>query len=237
MINTRYHTLKQKHKELVFTFTEIVEQGFTKFLTDQSLYDTLVMELAAITMARPRSEDKRNAILEAATRVIATHGLSAPTAMIAKEAGVSNGSLFAYFETKADLLNRLYVVLKAEMAAVAHEGLPTESDIRTQMFHMWSHLLRWATSCPEKRRTLAHLSVSDVITSESRQNAIDEIAGIIQLLERGRENGPMRDAPLAFVAALMNALVDATIDYMIQDPANADKHCMAAFDAFWRMIA
>ena len=28
--------------------------------------------------------------------------------MIAKEAGVSNGLLFAYFETKADLLNRLY---------------------------------------------------------------------------------------------------------------------------------
>jgi|HubBroStandDraft_2_1064218.scaffolds.fasta_scaffold405978_2 AcrR family transcriptional regulator len=188
-------------------------------------------------MARPRSEDKQNAILEAATRVIGTHGLSAPTAMIAKEAGVSNGSLFAYFETKADLLNRLYVVLKAEMAAGALEGLPTESDIRIQMFHMWSHLLRWATSCPEKRRTLAHLSVSDDVTSESRQNGIAEIAGVIQLLERARENGPMRDAPLDFVAALMIALVDATIDHMIRDPANADKHCEAAFDGFWRMIA
>ena len=52
-------------------------------------------------MARPRSEDKQNAIMEAASRVIGTHGLSAPTAMIAKEARVSNGSLFAYFETEA----------------------------------------------------------------------------------------------------------------------------------------
>ncbi|HXP40472.1 MAG TPA: helix-turn-helix domain-containing protein, partial [Candidatus Acidoferrales bacterium] len=103
-------------------------------------------------MARPRSEDKQNAIMEAASRVIGTHGLSAPTAMIAKEAGVSNGSLFAYFETKADLLNRLYVELKAEMAAGALDGIPTESDIRTQMFHMWSNVLRWATDCPEKRR-------------------------------------------------------------------------------------
>ena len=39
-----------------------------------------------------------------ATRVIVTNGLSAPTAMIAQEAGVSNGSLFTYFETKADML-------------------------------------------------------------------------------------------------------------------------------------
>jgi AcrR family transcriptional regulator len=188
-------------------------------------------------MARPKSEEKQNAIMEAATRVIGTHGLSAPTAVIAKEAGVSNGSLFAYFETKADLLNRLYVELKAEMAAGAVDGLPIESDIRTQMVHVWSHLLRWATSCPEKRRALAHLSVSDDITSESRQNAMNEIAGIIQLMERARENGPMRDVPLDFVAALMTAQMDATIDYVLQDPANADKHCITAFDAFWRMIA
>jgi hypothetical protein len=35
----------------------------------------------------------------------------------------------------------------------------------------------------------------------------------------------------------MNALADATIDFMIHDPVNADNHCMAAFDAFWRMVA
>jgi hypothetical protein len=35
----------------------------------------------------------------------------------------------------------------------------------------------------------------------------------------------------------MNAMADATIDYIIGDPANADKHSKAAFDALWRMIA
>lgn len=58
-------------------------------------------------MARPKSDEKRNAILLAATRVIVKQGLSAPTAGIAKKAGVPNGSLFTYFETKADLFNRL----------------------------------------------------------------------------------------------------------------------------------
>ena len=188
-------------------------------------------------MARPRSDDRRNAIMSAAIRVIASQGLGAATATIAKEAGVSNGSLFTYFETKADLLNQLYVELKTEMAAVALDELPTGSDIRTQVLHMWSHWLRWATSCPEKRRTLAHLLVSDDITSVSRQTAHHALAGIRKLLERSRENGPMRDAPLEFVVALMSAVADATIDFMVRDPANADKHRMAAFDAFWRMVA
>src|ERR1700726_1628390 len=101
-----------------------------------------------ISMARPRSDDKRSAIIAAATRVIVTHGLSAPTAMIAREAGVSNGSLFTYFETKADLLNQLYVELKAEMAAAALDGLPAKGNTRKRMLSIWSHWLRWATSCP-----------------------------------------------------------------------------------------
>jgi AcrR family transcriptional regulator len=188
-------------------------------------------------MARPRSEDKRNAIMAAATRVIATQGLGAATATIAREAAVSNGSLFTYFETKADLLNQLYIELKAEMAAAAIDGLPTESDIREQIRYMWFHWLRWATSCPEKRRTLAQLEVSDDITLESHQTAREKMAGIRKLMEQCRENGPMRDAPLEFIIALMSALAEATIDFMIHDPSNADKHNLAAFDALWRMVA
>lgn len=175
--------------------------------------------------------------MRAAIRVIAADGLGAATATIAKEAGVSNGSLFTYFETKGDLLNRLYVELKTEMAAVGLVGLPNRSGIRKQAQYMWSHLLHWGTSFPEKRRVIAQLSVSDEITAESREAGHAALAGVANLLERSRENGPMRDVPLAFVVGLLNAHADATVDFMIGDPANADAHCMTAFDAFWRMLA
>src|ERR1700753_709531 len=108
-------------------------------------------------MARPRSADRRNAILSAAARVIAAQGLGAPTAAIAKQAGVSNGSLFGYFDTKATLLNELYIVLKTEMGAAAAGELPATSDLREQVRHMWNQWLSWATSFPEKRRALAQL--------------------------------------------------------------------------------
>ena len=60
--------------------------------------------------------------MDAAARVIAVQGLGAATATIAREAGVSNGSLFTYFDTKADLLNQLYLELKTEMGAAADAG-------------------------------------------------------------------------------------------------------------------
>jgi len=63
------------------------------------------------------------------------------------------------------------------------------------------------------------------------------MAAIARLLERSHENGPMRDAPLALVVALMSALADATIDFMIRDPVNADEHARSGFNALWRIIA
>src|ERR1700691_6160497 len=188
-------------------------------------------------MPRPRSEDRRNAILSAATRVIAAEGLGAPTAAIAKDAGVSNGSLFVYFGTKAVLLNELYVTLKKEMGAVAVAGLPVESDVREQVLHMWNQSLRWATSCPEKRRALARLQVADDITADSHRAVSSAFSGIADLLERSPASGPMRDAPLGFVLTLTTAIADAAIDAIIRERAEAEARGSVAFEAMWRVLA
>jgi AcrR family transcriptional regulator len=188
-------------------------------------------------MARPRSADRRNAILSAATRVIAAQGLGAPTAAIAKEAGVSNGSLFLYFDTKPTLLNELYVELKTEMGVAAIVGLRADSGLREQVRHMWLQWLRWATTNPEKRRALAQLEVADDITAESHRVVRQAQVGLGELLERSRANGPMRDVPLGFVLTLATAMADATMDAMIREPAEADVYGDAAFEAIWRVLA
>lgn len=175
--------------------------------------------------------------MAAATRVIVTQGLSAPTATIAKEAGVSNGSLFTYFETKADLLNQLYLELKTGMADAALEGLPAKAELRKQVFHIWSKWVGWAACNPEKRRALAQLSVSDEITPATRAAGQKTMAKIAELMERCRSNGPMRHVSMGFVAAIMNSMAEATMDFMVRDPANADKHCKAGFEALWRVLA
>ncbi len=175
--------------------------------------------------------------MAAATRVIVTRGLSAPTATIAQEAGVANGSLFTYFETKADLFNQLYLELKSGMASAALEGLPAKAELREQLSHVWSNWMVWAVSNPEKRRALAQLAVSDEITPASRAAGHKVMAGIGELLERIRANSPMRHAPMGFVAAIMNSLADATMEFMAQDPANADEHSQVGFDALWRVLS
>lgn len=187
-------------------------------------------------MARPRSDEKRSAILSAATRVIAAQGLGAATATIAQEAGVSNGSLFTYFETKADLFNQLYLKLKTDMSASAMAGFPAQSDLRKQLYHVWSNWTEWAVSDPERRKALAHLLVCDEVTAATRHAANAAMADLVDLIERARAGGAMRSVPMDFVAAIIIAVMDATTDFMIRDAANASRHRKAGFEAVWRIL-
>ena len=105
------------------------------------------------------------------------------------------------------------------------------------MRYVWSHWLRWATAHPAKRRTLALLGVSDDVTADSHRTGHRALAGIAKLVEASCAEGPMRDAPRGLVMAIMSAVADAAVDFMMRDPANADTHCAAAFEAVCRMIA
>ena len=188
-------------------------------------------------MARPRSDEKRTAILEAATRIIVSQGLSAPTAGIAKEAGVANGSLFTYFETKTVLFNDLYLEIKTEIAAAILKHHPASEDPREEFFHVWRNWMNWAVANPQKRKALTQLGVSDEISPETRMAGHKTMAPVAELLERARANGPMQKTPKAFVGALMQSIAEATMDFMMQDPAHAQKHSKDGFDAMWRMLS
>ena len=63
------------------------------------------------------------------------------------------------------------------------------------------------------------------------------MAGVAALLERSRKNGAMSAAPLGLVANMLTAVAEATVDFIIFDPANADAHQATRFDAMWRMIS
>src|SRR3954467_5507051 len=66
--------------------------------------------------------DKREAILSAATRLIARLGLhNTPMSALAREAGVATGTLYLYFPSKEATINALYLELQREcdMAVVS----------------------------------------------------------------------------------------------------------------------
>lgn len=71
-------------------------------------------------MARPRSENKRERILQAATRVFAREGyFSARVAEIARRARVADGTIYLYFRSKEHILTSLFDEIMAEHVEAA----------------------------------------------------------------------------------------------------------------------
>src|SRR6202051_2117802 len=105
-------------------------------------------------MARPRSEDKRTAILEAATEAVAVLSVSAPTAKIAKGAGVAEGTLFTYFANKDELLNQLYLELKTDLRRAMMTGYPSGGSPIDRSRHFWDRYIGWGSAHPLKRRAM-----------------------------------------------------------------------------------
>jgi AcrR family transcriptional regulator len=188
-------------------------------------------------MALPRSEEKRSAILTAATEVVAMLGVSAPTAKIAKGAGVAEGTLFTYFASKDELLNQLYLELKMDLRDAVMAGYPAGQSLIDRSRHFWDRYIGWGSTHPLKRRAMRQLAVSDRITEETKKllgDAFGEFNGMVRECAAG---GAMKQQPASFVSAILIAIADTTMDFIAREPAQAKRYTKAGFEAFWNAVA
>jgi AcrR family transcriptional regulator len=190
-------------------------------------------------VARPKSEDKRNAILDAATRVFAERGLqAAPTSGISKEAGVAEGTLFTYFKTKDDLMNALYREIKLELADAMMSGFPRKKSVRTRLRHVWDGYVNWGVTNREKRRVLAQLNVSGMLSKESIEAGSAPFIEMQNTIRDAMERHILRaDLPIELISKTMSALAEATMDLIVLKPARATKYRDSGFAIYWAGIA
>ncbi|HEX2916250.1 MAG TPA: TetR/AcrR family transcriptional regulator [Chloroflexia bacterium] len=61
--------------------------------------------------------DKQSAIVNAALKLLVENGFhNTPMSLIAREAGVSAGIIYHYFENKEDLINQIYLEIDAQLS-------------------------------------------------------------------------------------------------------------------------
>jgi AcrR family transcriptional regulator len=187
-------------------------------------------------MARVKSPQKRAAILSAAVREIADSGLGAPTAKIASRAGVAAGTLFTYFLTKEQLLNQLYLELKGEAYARVNAKFPGQGSLERRARHIWSSYLDWAIEFPEKRKVSVQLSVSDVITRNTREKTAAAGGAVRRTLSELDRRAALRGLPAGFAAATMSALQEATMEFIAREPKRRKQLMARGFQVFWRAL-
>jgi AcrR family transcriptional regulator len=188
-------------------------------------------------MPRPKTGDKRAAILLAATKTIAEDGIGASTARIAKVAAVAEGSLFRYFPDKDKLLNELYRELKLDMRSAMTAGFPLTGSLRNRVQHIWNAYVTWGMESPAKRKAMMQLAISDRITDQSRREGQVGFEQATEAMQQFVAKGKLNGLPPAFASDLLLAMAETTMASMAANPGKGESYRNAGFEAFWSAAA
>lgn len=187
-------------------------------------------------MARPLSDDKKDAILAAAVEQVAALGIGAPTARIARAARVAEGTLFTYFASKDELLNQLFLQIEGELAAAMLDDYPAAAPPRERARFVWDRLIDWGAANPARRKALRQLKVSDRINAESRRCGAGLFDGLWRSLDEALAGHAAPGQSAEYVGAVLDSLAQTTLEFIAREPERHDHFRAIGFDTFWKAV-
>ena len=189
-------------------------------------------------MARPKSEDKKQALLEAATAAFAQSGIAASTSAIARSAGVAEGTLFRYFATKDDLLNSLYLSIKSDLIQSMITGLnPNELRPKENTRNIWNSYIGWGIRNPMEHKAIRRMALSERITDVTRSRVQEMFPELNELCHRSIKKVFQSEEYCNFGDALFLSLAETTIEYASREPQRAGCFVDLGFEAMWQALA
>lgn len=189
-------------------------------------------------MARPKSEDKKQALLDAATGAIAQSGIAASTALIARRAGVAEGTLFRYFATKDDLLNALYLHLKSDLCRTMLANLDRAISSPKEHTHsIWNSYIDWGIRHPDGHHAVRQIAISEKLTAATKQQVGELFPELHEMCHRSVLPVFLSEEFSPFGDAIFLTLADTTINFASRDPTRAKEFKQLGFEAMWRALA
>lgn len=178
-------------------------------------------------MARPKSEDKKQALLEAATAAFAQSGIAASTSAIARSAGVAEGTLFRYFATKDEL--RLVRTMIAGLD-------PDEKRPKENARNIWNSYIDWGVRNPMEHKAIRRMALSERITDETRRQVKESFPELNEMCQLSVKEIFLSEAYRAFGDALFLSLAETTIEFASHDPQRAREIIALGFEAMWHAL-
>ncbi len=189
---------------------------------------------------RNKAPDKRDRILQAAVRVFAQKGFYvARVADVAREAGVADGTIYLYFESKEALLQGLFEEsmdrILDMMRELGGEGLPPAERL-LQFFERYA---QFTEEEPELAEVLTvQLRESGKLMKQIATKRFGEFLHLlIGLIEDGQRTGAFRqDLSARTVArAMFGALDELSLSWVMSDARwRLKDSCRELLDVFLR---
>ncbi len=194
-------------------------------------------------MARPRTGERRQAILEALARMLAErHGERITTAELARAVGVSEAALYRHFPSKARMFEGLLDFIEDALFTRINRILAEENRTAARLGQILYLVLAFA----EKNPGMARLLYGDVLTGETERlrRRVAQIHDRIETqLRQVLREGELKEglAAASAVGTPVNGRVEllmAVLDGKISRFVRSDfRHApLEDWDRQWRML-
>jgi len=183
--------------------------------------------------------DKRELILESAFRLFTTRGFhNTPTSLIAKEAGVANGTLFNLFKSKETLINQLYLTCKISLVQAIQAGLNPELGTKDQLFKIWQNSISWAIDNHEQYNFFQQYSNSPFIQNETREEGRLQFSPFISYLEKGMNENIIKQVPMELLMGILMGIINSSIEVLHKNPEKLsdEAYMNSAFNMLWDSV-
>jgi TetR/AcrR family fatty acid metabolism transcriptional regulator len=183
-------------------------------------------------MARKRSDDKRQRILNAAVKVFAKKGyFAAKVSEIAHRADVADGTIYLYFKGKEDILVNLFDEVMAEHIESARTELATVEGAADKLRAIAEHHLGMLGANRELAIVFqVELRQSTKFMERFSASWLQDYFAIVQeVIEEGQKDGSLRaDLPRKLVAKAFFGVLDEMVTSWVVSGKDYDLKQLAA---------
>ena len=184
--------------------------------------------------------DKQEQILKAALKLFVEFGFhGTPTSRIAKEAGVSNVTLFHYFKTKDELVVALYIYIKRDMASCVSSNRVEGETIKATFKREYIASLYWAMENPMEFRFARQFHSSPYLAMVSNEEVQKQIKHFMDLMQAAIDARVLKPLPVDLLFSLLSSHIYGINEYMIAFKLDEEKQkevINLSFDLVWDMI-
>ena len=137
-----------------------------------------------------KSQIKREALLKATIDLVNNDGFhAAPMSKIAKMAGVSPGTIYLYFENKQDLINQVYIDVKAAFTQFAFKDYEAHFEVEKGFENIWMNIAEFKLKKVDKALFLSQCDNTPMVDEASRKEGLKHLRPLLELWERGQQEG------------------------------------------------
>ena len=182
--------------------------------------------------------DKKAIILETALKLFVTEGVTVPTARIAKDAGVANGTLFNYFPSKQDLMDAIYLDIKSDFNVI-FETVKSAGSLENSLSVLWKEYVSWAIANPNKHKGKLLLKTALCISTPTATQTDANLKWLNDVLEKGIKDKEIIDIDMAYFMEILGGMGDASFKYAVANELKGkelETHINKGFQILWHGI-